>query len=85
LFLSLVSCSQFLIIHVVRYFDFWRSWLSILRHPGHVFFSRIYPQQRRQFIPHGAIKFVGIVFVFFGCVFVMICIFNFVSAQQAIM
>jgi hypothetical protein len=31
----------------------------------------MYPQQRRQFIPHGAIKSVGIVVVFFRCGFVM--------------
>jgi hypothetical protein len=31
----------------------------------------MYPQQRRQFIPHGAIKSVGIVVVFFWCGFVM--------------
>ena len=80
--LLLINCSQFLILHAVRYFDFWLSWLSILKQPGHVFYSRIYPQQRRQFIPHGVIKLVGIVFVFFRCVIVMIRLFNFVSAQH---
>ena len=58
-------CSQFLILQESRYFDFWLGSRQILRHPGHVFLSRTNPQQRRQFIPQGAIKSVGIVFCLF--------------------
>ena len=58
-------CLQFLILHLFRYFDFWLSRLSFFRQPEHLFFSRMYPQQRRQFIPQGAIKIVGIVVVIF--------------------
>jgi hypothetical protein len=71
LVLPLVICSQFLILQVVRHVAFRLSWLSILKQPGHVFFSRMYPQQNRQFIPHGAIKSAGIDVVFFRWVFVM--------------
>ena len=74
LVLPLVICSQFLILQVVRHLDFRLSLLSILRQPGHVFFSRMFPQQSRQFIPHGAIKSAGIVVVFFRFVFVMTCV-----------
>jgi hypothetical protein len=72
----LVICSQFLILHAARYFDFWVSRLSMLRHPGHEFFSRIYPQHRRQFIPQGAIKFVGIAVIFFLLGVIIVRAFN---------
>jgi hypothetical protein len=60
LLLSAARCSQFLILHLAR-----ESVLcpSILRQPEHVFLSRMYAQQRRQFIPQGAIALVGMVVV----------------------
>jgi hypothetical protein len=82
LILSLTICSQFLILHLLRDFDFWLSWLLSFRQPGQLFFSRMNPQQRRQFIPQGAIKFVGIVVVLFCSVAVMICVSNLSIAPQ---
>jgi hypothetical protein len=38
--------------------------LSSPRQPGHAFLSLVYAQQRRQFIPQGAISAVAIAFVF---------------------
>jgi hypothetical protein len=52
--------SQFLIRHVTRVFGLT---LSSPRQPGHAFLSLVCAQQRRQFIPQGAISVVRIVFV----------------------
>ena len=46
--------------------------------PGHEFFSRTYPMQRRQFIPQGAIKLLEILIVFFRRIAAMIYVFSFV-------
>jgi hypothetical protein len=43
----------------------------------------MYPQQRRQFIPQGAIKPVGIVVVFFRFVAFMVCVFNFIVSPAS--
>ena len=60
--------SQFLIRHVARVFGLT---LSSPRQPGHAFLSLVYAQQRRQFIPQGAMRVAGIVFVFVDPVGVM--------------
>ena len=56
---------QVLIWHATRVFG-----LMLLspRQPGHAFLSLVYAQQRRQFIPQGAISVVRITFVFFDLI-----------------
>ena len=68
LLLPVARCSQFLILHLVRQSVFCPS---ALRQPGHVFLSRMYAQQRRQFIPQGAIALAGIAVVFVRSLAVM--------------
>ena len=74
LLLPLAITSQFLILHVMRCFIFWL--FRLFRQPGQVFSSRMYPQQRRQFIPQGAINSIGIVRVFFFIFSVVIFVIN---------
>ncbi len=62
--------SQFLILQVVRHPLLGRP-DHRLPQPGQVFLSRMYAQQRRQFIPQGAIRSVGIAVVFLRSVAVM--------------
>ena len=61
--------SQFLILHATQDFDLR---LSSPRQPGHGFLSLVNARQRRQFIPQGAISFVGIAVVFVDLFDVMI-------------
>ena len=59
--LLLARRSQFLIVQLARDWAFRVSDCAMLRQPGQGFFSRMKPQQRRQFIPQGAISLIGIV------------------------
>lgn len=69
--LPAARCSQFLILHVVRQPVAWLSWPPILRHPGQLFLSRMYAQQRRQFMPQGAIASMRTAVVLFRSVALM--------------
>ena len=59
--LAFTIFSQFLILHATQDFDLR---LSSPRQPGHGFLSLVNARQSRQFIPQGAISFVGIAVVF---------------------
>jgi hypothetical protein len=59
--LAFTTFSQFLILHKTQDFDLR---LSSPRQPGHGFLSLVNARHRRQFIPQGAISFVGIAVIF---------------------